>query len=277
MLVNSHGRAASLWPSFAVVAGLIFVAIRIVFLGRAPVPSQGTHGAGSTLMELLREGVPTSVAANGEPNPVQRIFYFHVPSAFMTFLAVGIVFVCSILYLATRRREFDRVARASTELGMLFCSIVLVTGPIWAKPEWGHAWTWEPRLNLTAILWLIFFGSILVRLSSDNRDQAARFCSALGIVALPVVLMIYKSVELWGGIHPRPTILRNAPQSDLPIKIGFWFCLASFFALFLWLVTLRTRLGSLEERLEDLRVVSDLSEAEGSNELEGIEPERGTG
>src|SRR5437867_13249370 len=104
----------------AAVVGLVFLAIWTVF-----------------------RYVPTALAANGEPNPVQRLFYFHVPSAFMTFLLVGVAFACSLLYLITRRRGFDRVTAASTEIGMVFCTIVLVTGPIWAKPEWGRAWTWE--------------------------------------------------------------------------------------------------------------------------------------
>lgn len=231
---QNPGRATWLTAHLVLLTGMMIAAIWTVF-----------------------RWVPTALAANGEPNPVQRIFYFHVPSAMMTFLSVGIVFVCSILYLVTRRRAFDRVALASTEIGMLFCTVVLVTGPIWAKPEWGRAWTWEPRLNLTAILWLLFLGSVLVRSYSDNRDQGGRFGAVLGIISLPVVVLVYKAVELWGGLHPKPTIGRDAPSHDPRISYGFGFCLLTFTILCTWLIGFRTRLAGLEERIEDMRAAAD--------------------
>ena len=200
--------------------------------------------------------VPTTLAANGQPNPVQRIFYFHVPSAMMTFLCVGVVSVCAIGYLVTRRRGWERVAAAGTEVGFLFCTIVLVTGPIWAKPEWGRAWTWEPRLNFTAILWLMFLGSLLVRAFSDNRDQGARFAAVLALVSVPVVVLVYKSVELWGGVHPQPTLFRERAH-DPRISNGFFVCLTAFAALAVWLIAARARLAGLEERIDDLRAAAD--------------------
>jgi len=203
--------------------------------------------------------VPTALAANGQPNPVQRIFYFHVPSAMMTFLSVGIVAVAAVGYLVTRRRVWDRVALAGTEVGLLFCTIVLVTGPIWAKPEWGRAWTWEPRLNFTAVLWLMFLGSMLVRSFSDNRDQAARFCAVLSLVSVPVVVLVYKSVELWGGVHPEPKLFRE-PAHDPRILTGFLICLVAFTALTGWLVAARSRVARLEERIENLLANSDSME-----------------
>lgn len=204
--------------------------------------------------------VPTALGANGEPNPVQRIFYFHVPSAAMTFLSVGVVAVCAGGYLATRGRSWDRVALAGTEVGLLFCTIVLVTGPIWAKPEWGRAWTWEPRLNFTAVLWLMFLGSMLVRRFSDNRDQGARFAAVLSLVSVPVVVLVYKSVELWGGVHPQPKLFRE-PAHDPRIANGFLICLAAFAALAGWLIAARTRLAGIEERIEDLKAAADTAEA----------------
>jgi heme exporter protein C len=219
--------------------------------------------------------VPTAIAANGEPNPVQRIFYFHVPSAFMTFIAVGIVFICSIVYLSTRRRAFDRVSGAATEIGMLFCTIVLVTGPIWAKPEWGRAWTWEPRLNLTAVLWLIFLGSVLVRAYSDNRDAAGLLCSVLGIVTLPVSVLVYVSVEMLGGVHPKPTIGRSAASHDPRITIGLLICLLAFSVFTLWLLSVRSRLVHIEEHLEDLRAA--VEEPDTAASAGPVRTERSTG
>jgi heme exporter protein C len=201
--------------------------------------------------------VPTALAANGEPNPVQRIFYFHVPSAIMAFLAVGVWCAGSIGWLVTRRTSWDRIGAAATEVGLTFCTIVLVTGPIWAKPEWGRAWTWEPRLNLTAVLWLVFLGGVLVRRYSAHRDEAARFTSILGILGVPVVYLVYTAVERWGGLHPTPTIGREAPSHDPRIDLGFKICLVAFLLLFTFLVALRSRLGLLTERIENLRAAAE--------------------
>ncbi len=196
--------------------------------------------------------VPTALAADGEPNPVQRIFYVHVPSALTAFYAVGVLFVGSVGYLLTRRRGFDLAALAATETSLLFCSIVLITGPIWAKPEWGRAWTWEPRLNLTAVLWLLLLGMVLVRRVSAHRDEGARFASVLGILALPVVYLVYTAVERWGGLHPKPTIGRDAPSHDPRITLGFGICTLAFLLFGTLLIVLRARLAALEERIGNL-------------------------
>ena len=94
---------------------------------------------------------------------VQKIFYFHVASAWIGFAAFFVTFVASILYLITKKYTFDDIAAASAEIGLAFCTIVILTGPLWAKPAWGKFWTWDPRLTSTLLLWFIYVGYIMLR------------------------------------------------------------------------------------------------------------------
>lgn len=183
----------------------------------------------------------------------QRIFYFHVPSAMITFLAVFLVGGASLVYLLTRRRFWDRVARSAAELGIVFCTIVLTTGPIWAKPEWGHYWTWEWRLNFTAILWLIYLGYNLIRAYASSAEEASLVSAVLGLLSVPLVPVIYLAAELWGGSHPKPTLGRSGAQHDPLVTKGFLFCFLALSAVFVTLLVLRTRLLGLEEKVERLR------------------------
>lgn len=133
---------------------------------------------------------------------VQRIFYFHVPSAMNAALAFVLAAVSGILYLATRNARWDEVGRAAVETGTLFATIVLVTGPIWARSAWGTWWTWEPRLTTSLITWLVFLGAILVRKVSHNAEQAARLASVIAIVGVLNLPVVYLSVHWWRGNHP---------------------------------------------------------------------------
>ncbi|MBZ5640080.1 MAG: cytochrome c biogenesis protein CcsA [Acidobacteriia bacterium] len=184
--------------------------------------------------------------------PVQRIFYFHVPSAIVTFTSVMVLLAASITYLATRRAFWDNLARAATEIGLLFCTVVLVTGPIWAKPAWGVWWTWEARLTTTLVLWLILAGCLMVRGYAENRDQGARLAAVLGIVAALDVPIVYKAVDWWRGQHP--VVFGPGKQQALApeMHLTFRFCLFVFLLLFALLLTLRTRVATLEDRARSI-------------------------
>lgn len=133
---------------------------------------------------------------------VQRIFYFHVPSAANAALAFVLAAVAGMLYLVTRNSRWDELGRTAVETGTLFATIVLVTGPIWARSAWGTWWTWEPRLTTSLITWLIFLGAILVRKVSHNAEQAARLASVIAIVGVLNLPVVYLSVHWWRGNHP---------------------------------------------------------------------------
>jgi len=183
---------------------------------------------------------------------VQRIFYFHVPSALAGFLGVVLCAVCSALYLSTRDRRFDRVAHASAELGVVFFTIVLLTGPIWARPVWGVWWTGEVRLTSTLVLWLMYAGYLILRQSAEDPEQAARWAGVLGIVGALDLPIIYKSVEWWRGLHPKVLKVSGGQGLDPAMGKAFGLCLVTFLLLFFALLIKRCRVGSLEDQVAEL-------------------------
>jgi heme exporter protein C len=190
---------------------------------------------------------------------VQKIFYFHVPIAAMTFLSVFIVLAGGVGYLWTRRAVWDRLSLAACEVGLVFCSLVLITGPIWAKPAWGVWWTWEAKLTTTLILWLLLAGCLLARHYAATPEQGARIGSVLGIVAALDVPVVYKAVDWWRGQHP---IVFGPGKTD-PLAPGMLRALlvamVALLALFLTLLVARMRLADLDDRLAELEETAERS------------------
>jgi len=182
---------------------------------------------------------------------VQRIFYFHVPAAIVAFTSTFVMLGASIGYLWTRSRIWDCLARAATELALLFCLLVLITGPIWAKPAWGVWWTWEARLTTTLLLGLLLAACVMVRSYADSAEQGARLASVLGIVAALDVPIIYKAVDWWRGQHP--VVFGPGKKDPLApeMRATFLFCLLVFLLLYTLLLVLRTRIACHEERARD--------------------------
>lgn len=181
---------------------------------------------------------------------VQKIFYFHVPSAIVTFVSALVLLAGSVGYLWTRKRSCDNLARAATEIALLFCTIVLITGPIWAKPAWGIWWSWEARLTTTLILWLLLIGCLMVRSYAADRELGARLAAIVGIVAAVDVPIIYKAVEWWRGQHPVIFGPGREDALDPAMRFTFLTCLAAFLLLYGLLLYLRYAAASLEDRSE---------------------------
>lgn len=183
---------------------------------------------------------------------VQKIFYVHVPLAMATFLSVFVLLFGGVAYLWTRRAVWDRLSVASTEVGLVFCSLVLITGPIWAKPAWGVWWTWEAKLTTTLILWLLLAGCLMARHYAATPEQGARIGSVLGIVAALDVPIVYKAVDWWRGQHP---IVFGPGRGD-PLAPGMLPALLTamlaVLLLFATLVVARMRLAALEDRIAEL-------------------------
>src|SRR5262245_22650207 len=133
---------------------------------------------------------------------VQRIFYFHVPCAWVAYGGFFTVAIASGVYLATRRPGADQLAHAAAEVGVVFCTLVLVTGPIWARPIWGVWWTWDPRLTMTLILWAIYVAYLMLRAFGGPEEGVRRYAAVLGIVGVLDIPIIRVSVRLLRGIHP---------------------------------------------------------------------------
>src|SRR5262245_37758984 len=133
---------------------------------------------------------------------VQRIFYFHVPCAWVAFGGFFTVAGASAVYLWTRRPGADHLAYASAEVGVVFCTLVLITGPIWARPIWGVWWTWDPRLTMTLVLWAIYVAYLMLRAFGGEGEAVARYAAVLGIVGVIDIPVIHYAVLLLQGIHP---------------------------------------------------------------------------
>jgi len=185
---------------------------------------------------------------------VQRIFYFHAPAGLVCFLAFFVTFVASIGYLATRRPGWDIAGRASTEAGLLLTTIVLVTGPLWARPVWGTYWTWEARLTTTLVLWLIYMGYLLVRRYTEDPDQQARFAAVVGIIGFIDVPIVYMSVHWWRGHHPQVLAVSGGGGLDPTMRQVFLMGIFTYLALYASLMALRIPLGRAEAELRWLRL-----------------------
>ncbi|MHB8869040.1 MAG: cytochrome c biogenesis protein CcsA [Thermoleophilia bacterium] len=184
---------------------------------------------------------------------VQRIFYFHMPSAW---IALGpsftIVFICSIVYLVKKDLRYDRVAGASAELGVMFTTITLLTGPLWAKPIWGAYWTWDPRLTATLVLWFIYVAYLMLRSSTSEGHKRARLSAVFGIVGWIDVPIVFMSIRWWRTIHP--TLVSGEGMSmDASMQAVLMFSLFAFSLLYVFLLVVRVRQLDLSSRLDKLR------------------------
>ena len=182
----------------------------------------------------------------------QRIFYIHVPIAWIAFLAFFVVFVASAAYLRTRRRSWDRLARASAEVGVVFTTLVLITGALWGRPIWGTWWTWDPKLTTTLVLWFIYVGYLMLRTYVAEPERAARSCAVVGLVGFVDVPIVYFSTTWWRALHPGPMIVRSDGPALPPGMLWvFFLSLIAFNALYVYLVAQRVRVEQLKEMLLD--------------------------
>lgn len=183
---------------------------------------------------------------------LQKILYVHVPSAWIAFLAFGVVFVFSVLYLWKRNPLHDLNAAAYAEVGTLFTGLTIVQGSIWGKPTWGVWWTWDPRLATTAVLFLIFASYLALRAFTDDEDRRARWSAAVGIFGFINVPIVFMSVRWWRTIHQ----VQSTPDTVSNIYlIGLLLNVVAFTLLMVYLAMSRYELAKLEraalEREED--------------------------
>ncbi len=192
---------------------------------------------------------------------IQRIFYYHVPSAWTAFVLFFVNFVASIVYLWKRgghaliADRADALALATAEVGVVFTSVVLVTGPLWAKPVWGIWWTWDARLTTTLVLWLLYVSYLLLRRFSEST-QTATLAAVLGIFAYLDVPIVYMSIRWWRTQHPAP-VIGGAPGSGLDPQMWHallwnWLGFMAFAAL---VVSVRYLLARAERHAEEAQAL----------------------
>jgi heme exporter protein C len=180
---------------------------------------------------------------------VQRLMYVHVPAAWLAYLSFFVVFVASIAYLRTGRTRWDRVAAASAEIGVVFTALAIALGSLWGKPVWGTWWTWDPRLTTTALLLLIYLAYLAVRRVTDSPSRRARWSAVIGIVGFVDVPLVHVSVLWWRSLHQGPTVLRvGGPQIEGVMLVALLLGVAAFTLTYTYLMTVRLRVGRLEER-----------------------------
>lgn len=201
---------------------------------------------------------------------VQRIFYVHVPSAWVAFLAFGIVALCSVGYLWLRDERLDAIAVSAAELGIVFTSIVLITGPLWGRIAWGAWWVWEPRLTLTLLLWFIYLGYFILRGSTESPERGRRFAAVLGIVGAVDIPLIHISVNWFRSQHPQPVVMRpEGPQAAPEILQTLMTSLLAFTLVFFSLLLLRYGAERLSRRVEALRIAAARAPSRPTSEVIG--------
>ncbi len=174
----------------------------------------------------------------------QKILYVHAPAAWVAFLAFGLVAIVSILYLWLKDQKFDYIAESSAEIGLMFTTVVLITGPLWAKPVWGTYWTWDARLTLTMFLWFIYVGYIVLRGAIDDRAMRARYSAVLGILGAALIPFIHMSVYIFRTMHPQPVFMKpSAPSMPAVMTTTLLCAFAGFTLMYVWLLRERYQLA----------------------------------
>lgn len=192
---------------------------------------------------------------------VQKIFYFHVPSAYAMYVGFFLSGVGSALYLARRAERWDALAVAAAEVGVVFCAIVLITGPLWARKAWGVYWTWDPRLTTTLLAGMIFIAYLSLRSFGQAGEAERRFSAALAIVGLCLLPVIHFSVQRWRGQHPT-VISRGGGGLDPQMVPALVTSFVAFTLLVAVLVWARVRLEVDRRRLEGLELDAALLESD---------------
>jgi heme exporter protein C len=187
-----------------------------------------------------------------EMGDVQRIFYFHVAAAWTAFLAFFVVLIGSIAYLRTKAQRWDGVALSAAEIGIVFTSLTLISGSIWARSAWGTWWTWEPRLTTTLMLWLIYVSYLLLRSMMDDPDRRAAFAAVFGIIGFVDVPIVFMSIRWWRTIHPQ-VVGSEGFNMETTMLPALFLSLAAFTVVFVHFLLLRVGLERSQQEMVDLR------------------------
>jgi heme exporter protein C len=185
---------------------------------------------------------------------VQRIFYFHVGSAWAGMDAFLVCFICNLLYIWKREQKYDWLGVAAAEVGLVLTTVVLITGPIWAKPAWGIYWTWDARLTSTFVLWLLYVSYLLLRTLVEEPDRRALLSSLFGVFAFIDVPLVFGAIRWWRTQHPAPVIM-GGPGSGLDPTMNkvFFFSVFAMHVLTAFLLVERYGLEKMKSEVDVLQ------------------------
>jgi heme exporter protein C len=184
---------------------------------------------------------------------IQRIFYFHVASAWAGFSAFLVCFIGNLLYVWKRAQKYDWLAVSGAEVGLAFTTVVLITGPIWAHPVWGIWWTWDARLTSTFVLWLLYVSYLLLRTLVEEPDRRALLSSLFGIFAFIDVPLVFGAIRWWRTQHPQPVIAGGQGSGLEPtMKAVFFFSAFAMHVFMAFLVAERYALEKMQTETDFL-------------------------
>lgn len=190
---------------------------------------------------------------------VQRIFYFHLGSAWVGFFAFFVTMLSGVLYLWKGEEGWDIVGNASAEVGTVFMTMAIVSGSLWARPVWNTWWTWDPRLTISAVQWLLYLAYFMLRAGIEDPARRARFSAVYGIIAFLTVPLSFLSIRIWRTIHPvvvggnSGVSAEGAFNMTAKMRHTLFFSLGTFTALYFTLLRHRLRLAWAQERVARLR------------------------
>ena len=178
---------------------------------------------------------------------IQKIFYFHVPAAFAMFVSAFVSGIAGAIYLFRRSAKAEHVCAAAGELVVIFGSIVLLTGPIWARKAWGVWWQWDARLTITLVMWLIFVAFLLLRKYGGPGSEP--LSSAVALFGMANVPFVYWSVNIWRTVHPTTNVV---PTLGPGMREAFWWCVTAYLLLYIALLAARVKLEAQRVALDEL-------------------------
>ena len=182
---------------------------------------------------------------------VQRIFYLHAPCGMTALAAFLVCFVANLGFLFQRKAKWDWLAVSSAEVGLAFCTVVLLTGPIWAKPAWGVYWAWDARLTSTLVLWLLYVSYLILRTMVEDPDRRALISAFYGMFIFLDVPLVYGSIWWWRTQHPQPVVFTSGGLNPVMRKI-FDLSWLSLTALMILLIRQRYELESARAEAQTL-------------------------
>ncbi len=192
--------------------------------------------------------------------PVQRIFYVHVPLAWDSYLTFFFTLVGSVLYLWRRDGRWDAFARVNAEIGVVFTTLVLISGSLWGRVSWGAYWAWDPRLTTSLLMWFIYVGYLALRSYTGRTAQGARAAAVVGILGFVVTPINYLSVTWWRTLHPSPVLpLGGTPQLPAAMIVALMISLVTFTLLYALLAIEGYKLERAQAAVAALRADVELS------------------
>jgi heme exporter protein C len=211
-----------------------------------------TSGAALAAIAGLWAWAVAAAPVDAMQGAIQKILYVHVPCAIGAYLGFLATAVCGALYLRSADARYDRAAIAAAEVGVVFCSLNIASGPIWARGTWGHWWAWDPRLTVTLLLWFIYLAYLLLRAFTEGSERSARFAAVYGLLGVVAIPLNYFAIQLFGGAAMHPDNLRRGSLGagmGMPFALGLLAAAAAFVHLWLLRFDLEGRRAQLARAL----------------------------